>query len=158
MAGDMKPTPFLALILASVTILAAVQNAKPCNPCEFRIAQSVAEKLQISRVEAVYPPEIRASRISETISVDYVIDKDGNAVRPVCVRGESDPPLKPKICSAAMAAVTQWKYRPYLLNGEPKDVETIAMLSINFAQGSIAITHTRFAPKTNETARFAGCR
>lgn len=57
-----------------------------------------------------------------------------------------------------MAAVTQWKYRPYLLNGEPKDVETIAMLSINFAQGSIAITHTRFAPKTNETARFAGCR
>ena len=33
-----------------------------------------------------------------------------------------------------MAAVTKWKYRPYLLKGEPKEVETIAVLSSNFAQ------------------------
>jgi TonB family protein len=123
---------FILLLTSTVSLvgLAPFQDTKPCNPCEFRVAQSVAQKLQISRVEPIYPPEIGSSGTSGTVSVAYVIDKDGNAVRPICIRSEFDLPTKPELCSAATAAVTQWKYQPYRINGEPKEVETQVSLTV----------------------------
>jgi protein TonB len=37
----------------------------------------------------------------------------------------------PRLVAAAMDAVKQWRYRPYMLNGEPVEVETIVMVNFH---------------------------
>jgi protein TonB len=39
----------------------------------------------------------------------------------------------PLLTNAAIAAVRQWRYRPYVLNGEPVEVET--QVTVNFILG-----------------------
>lgn len=53
------------------------------------------------------------------------IDKQGNLYRVEVISGHS------VLASAAIEAVQQWKYRPYLLNGEPVEVET--QVKVNFS-------------------------
>jgi protein TonB len=37
----------------------------------------------------------------------------------------------PMLAPAALEAVKRWKYRPYFLNGEPVEVETV--ITVNFS-------------------------
>ena len=37
--------------------------------------------------------------------------------------------------SAAVDAVRNWRYKPYLLNGEPTEVETTITVNFNFGGG-----------------------
>ncbi len=77
------------------------------------------------RVAPVYSPIAKAARIQGTVVLEAVIGKDGllNSITVV-----SGPPL---LQQAAIDAVKQWKYQPYLLGGEPVEVKTI--LNIDFA-------------------------
>jgi protein TonB len=40
----------------------------------------------------------------------------------------------PMLASAAIDAVSQWRYRPYVLNNEPVEVET--QITVNFSLAS----------------------
>lgn len=70
------------------------------------------------RVAPVYSPIAKAARIQGTVVLEAVIGKDGllNSITVV-----SGPPL---LQQAAIDAVKQWKYQPYLLGGEPVEVKT----------------------------------
>ena len=48
------------------------------------------------------------------------IDKEGSVYKAEAVSGA------PELVPAAIEAVKQWKYQPYLLNGETVEVETTA--------------------------------
>jgi len=41
----------------------------------------------------------------------------------------------PMLAPAAIEAVKQWKYKPYLLNGEPVEVETTVQVNFTLAGG-----------------------
>jgi protein TonB len=66
----------------------------------------------------VYPQMAKVARISGDVVLEAVISKDGSVQN---VRLMSGHPL---LVPAAITAVQQWKYRPYLLNNEPVEVET----------------------------------
>ena len=74
------------------------------------------------RVEPEYPENARARHVEGKVVVRYLIDKEGNTKGVFAVEG--DPLLR----DAAVAAVQQWKFSPYLLNREPFQVETRAIL------------------------------
>jgi protein TonB len=65
-----------------------------------------------------YPEIGRAVRAQGTVQLQATISRDGTIEN---LRVVSGPPL---LQQAAMDAVKQWRYRPYLLNGEPVEVET----------------------------------
>ena len=44
----------------------------------------------------------------------------------------SGPPL---LIQSALEAVKQWRYRPYILNGEPVEVETMVTVNFSLAGG-----------------------
>jgi protein TonB len=90
-----------------------------------RIAQTVSEAMVLSRVQPDYPPLARQARIQGSVVLRATIGKDGSIESLTLVSGH------PMLVPAATAAVKQWKYKPYLLHGEPVEVDTDIL--VNFA-------------------------
>ena len=88
------------------------------------ITSSSMEAYLIHRVQPEYPPLARAARIQGAVVVGAVIGKDGTIENLRLLRGH------PMLAPAALDAIRQWRYRPYLLNGEPVEVET--QVTVNF--------------------------
>jgi protein TonB len=83
-----------------------------------------AEGNLIYRVRPVYPSLARQARVQGTVELRAIISKAGTIENLVVVRGH------PMLSAAALEAVRQWRYRPYLLNNEPIEVET--EITVNF--------------------------
>jgi protein TonB len=92
----------------------------PPKPAASRIRQggSVQAALLINRVQPVYPPLARQTRIAGTVRLHAIISKQGSVESLEVLSGH------PLLVRAAMDAVQQWKYKPTLLNGEPVEVDT----------------------------------
>ena len=85
---------------------------------------SILEGNLIRRVEPVYPPLARTARIQGSVVLSALISKDGVMEN---LHALSGPPM---LVPAAISAVSQWRYRPYILNNEPIEVET--QITVNF--------------------------
>ena len=83
-----------------------------------RVSGGVMAGRIYDRVLPQYPPIAKAAGIQGTVVLQATISKNG-AIEHLQVL--SGPAL---LQQAAIDAVRQWRYRPYLLNGEPVDVET----------------------------------
>ncbi len=83
-----------------------------------------AEGNLIYRVQPVYPPLARQARIQGTVQLRAIVSKTGTIENLVAISGH------PMLVPSALNAVRQWRYRPYLLNGEPIEVET--EVTVNF--------------------------
>jgi protein TonB len=92
----------------------------PPKPTASRIRQggSVQAALLVNKVQPVYPPLARQTRISGTVRLHAIISKSGSVESLEVISGH------PLLVRAAMDAVQQWKYKPTLLNGEPVEVDT----------------------------------
>ena len=102
-------------------------SAKTFDPApvkRIRVASRVVEANLIHDVAPTYPPEAGRARIEGTVLLLAVIGTDGSIKD---VRVESGLPI---LAQAAIDAVKQWRYKPYLLNGEP--VEVASRITINF--------------------------
>jgi periplasmic protein TonB len=86
-----------------------------------------AEGNLIYRVQPEYPTLAKQARIQGTVELRAIISKTGTIENLAWVNGH------PMLSSAAIAAVRQWRYRPYMLNGEPVEVET--EITVNFVLG-----------------------
>jgi len=83
-----------------------------------------AEGNLVYRVQPNYPVLAREARIQGAVELRAVISKAGTIENLVVVSGH------PMLSAAAIDAVRRWRYRPYLLNGEPIEVETD--VTVNF--------------------------
>jgi periplasmic protein TonB len=84
----------------------------------LRVGGNVQAAKIINRVQPVYPPLARQTRISGTVRLHAIISKDGTIQQLEVVSGH------PLLQQAALDAVRQWRYQPTLLNGEPVEVDT----------------------------------
>jgi periplasmic protein TonB len=94
----------------------AVVQGPPKGPTI--ISRGVAEGMLLQRVVPRYPPIAQASHTQGTVVLQAVIAKNGVIENLRVLSGS------PMLTQAALDAVSQWRYRPYLLNGEPVAVET----------------------------------
>jgi TonB family protein len=94
-------------------------------PAKIDISPDVAEDLIVTRVLPCYPPVARSRAVQGTVILLTTIGKDGSVEDLHVVSG---PPMLQK---AALDAVKRWKYKPYLLNGEP--VEVLTKVNVVFA-------------------------
>jgi protein TonB len=93
-------------------------------PKRVRVPAAMAEANLVYDVAPKYPPEAGRERIEGVVVLMAMIGKDGT-IRDVQVK--SGLPL---LAQAAIEAVKQWRYRPYLLNGEPVEIDS--QITINF--------------------------
>lgn len=79
----------------------------------------------IRRVQPAYPALARAARIQGIVVLQATISKEGTIKNLRVLNGH------PMLAQAAIDAVRQWRYRPYILNNEPVEVET--QVTVNFS-------------------------
>ena len=115
-------------IVNSTSSLKYVPKLQPLTSQRVRISQGVTNGLLIHKVEPPYPTIAKAARIQGDVVLKAIIDKEGNIVNLQLMSGH------PMLVPAALDAVRQWHYRPYLLNGQPVEVETT--ITVIFALAS----------------------
>jgi periplasmic protein TonB len=91
---------------------------KIATPQRVRVSQGVTQGLLLRKVQPNYPPLARQARIQGSVLLQAEISKDGSIENLHLISGH------PMLAPAAIEAVKQWKYRPYILNGEPVEVDT----------------------------------
>jgi TonB family protein len=85
---------------------------------QVQVSQGVTMGLLIKRVAPIYPADARHDRIQGTVRMRAVINKTGDIVDLEVMAGPME------LVVSAVNAVRKWKYRPYLLKGEPVEVQT----------------------------------
>jgi protein TonB len=90
----------------------------PQKPVRVRISEMVSVSLIARKVQPVYPDEARRNGVQGKVVMRAEINSSGDVTELAVISGD------PLLVSAALEAVRQWKYKPYLLNGQPVDVET----------------------------------
>jgi len=105
-------------VISSSNSLAAVPKFVPATPTRVRISGGVTKGMLIHREEPTYPTLARAARVQGDVVLSAIIDTNGQITNLQLVSGH------PMLVPAALAAVKQWRYKPYLLNGQPVEVET----------------------------------
>ena len=98
------------------------------RPAAVRVSSGVIAGMALSQPPPVYPAIARARHLQGVVVLHARIGKDGS-IQDLEVVYSPDPALS----AAAMDAVRQWRYKPYLLGGEPVDVET--SINVNFTSG-----------------------
>jgi protein TonB len=101
--------------------------AKLPPPVKMRVSSGVASGMLVHQVKPQYPPLAVQARVQGTVVLQAVIGKDGTIRELRLISGH------PMLAPAAIEAVKQWRYRPYLLNGEPVEVDT--QVNVNFTLG-----------------------
>ena len=102
---------------------------KVATPQRVRVSSGVSTGLLIKKVTPNYPPLAKQARIQGTVILQAEISKDGTIQNLQLISGH------PMLAPAAIEAVKQWRYRPYLLNGEPVAVETQVQVNFSLSGG-----------------------
>lgn len=97
-------------------------------PQRLRISQGISAGRLAYRVEPKYPLMAQQARIEGAVVLTALISKQGTIENLQLISGH------PMLVQAAVTAVAQWRYRPYLLNGEPVEIETT--ITVNFKLNS----------------------
>lgn len=119
------PGGVLGEVLTSTrSVPAPAKMPDPTPVKRIRVASRVVEANLIHDVTPQYPPEAGRARIEGTVVLMAVIGTDGSVKD---VRVESGLPT---LAQAAIDAVKQWRYKPYMIDGEPVEVDS--RITINF--------------------------
>lgn len=102
----------------------AVPVARVATPPRIKVSDGITAGLLVRKVQPIYPPLARQARISGEVVLQAVIGKDGSIRNLQTISGH------PMLIQSAIDAVRQWRYKPYLLNGDPVEVDT--QIHVNF--------------------------
>ncbi len=101
---------------------------KPVSvPQRVRVSQGVTRGLLTRQVQPTYPVLAKEARIQGVVMLTAIIAKDGTIQKLQVMSGH------PMLIPAAINAVKQWRYKPYLLNGQP--VEVVTTITVDFSLG-----------------------
>jgi periplasmic protein TonB len=111
-------------VIGGIISSTPVAVPKVATPQRVRVSQGVTQGLLIRKVQPNYPPLARQARIQGSVLLQAEISKEGTIQNLRLISGH------PMLAPAAIEAVKQWRYKPYILNGEPVEVET--QITVNF--------------------------
>ena len=92
-----------------------------------RISGGVMAGQVVSKVAPVYPPDAKAAGVQGAVVLRAVISTAGEVENLQVISGPKE------LLGSAIDAVRQWTYKPYLLNGEPTEVETTITVNYQLA-------------------------
>jgi protein TonB len=94
----------------------------------LHISQGVSQGLLIKKVSPSYPKAALSMRMEGNVELMATISKTGGISRVKVLSGD------PLLARSASDAVKQWKYKPYLLNGEPVEIQTEVTVKFTLPQ------------------------
>lgn len=104
--------------LGAFTRQAVGPSVRPGPQVKARVSQGIMDGFLVAKLIPQYPPIAREARVQGTVILQASISKTGTIEN---LRVVSGPEM---LRRPAIDAVSQWRYRPYMLNGQPVEVET----------------------------------
>jgi Gram-negative bacterial TonB protein C-terminal len=101
---------------AGLSALTVPAGAWPVTP-RIHLTEQAPDRL-ISKVAPIYPLAARLHQFQGTVVLNGLIDKEGHVT---WLRALAGPV---SLQQPSLDAVRQWVYKPYLLDGQPAEVET----------------------------------
>jgi TonB family protein len=98
------------------------------GPEPLRVGGNILPPEKTRNVPPRYPPEAQSAGVTGVVIMDIVIGPDGRVAQAEVVRSI------PLLDDAALAAVTQWEYRPTLLNGVAVPIATTVTMNFHLRQ------------------------
>jgi periplasmic protein TonB len=111
-------------VAAFIFVVASLVEVYGQGP-PLHISAQLAQTMLLNRVPPVYPPIAKKARVQGTVLLSPLIARDGSVKQLNVISGPA------MLRQAALDAVRQWTYRPYLLNGQP--VEVFTEVEVNFS-------------------------
>jgi len=93
-------------------------------PQRIRVGGNVQQANLIQKIHPIYPLQAKLDHVQGKVEFRVLIGKDGRVQTVDLISGE------PVLADAAKEAVSQWVYKPTLLNGQP--VEVLTQVDVNF--------------------------
>jgi TonB family protein len=90
----------------------------------LNVSQGISQGLLIKKVAPSYPSSALRLRIEGSVQLMATISRKGDIAAVKILSGDQT------LAHAAADAVKQWKYKPYLLNGSPVEIQT--QVTVNF--------------------------
>ena len=116
-------------VIGGILSSTPVAVPKVATPQRVRVSSGVSTGLLIRKVQPNYPQLAKQARIQGSVVLQAEISKDGTIQNLQLISGH------PMLATAAIEAVKQWRYKPYLLNGEPVAVETQVVVNFSLSGG-----------------------
>jgi TonB family protein len=124
--GDLSET----ISVKAARPASAAPAAQTTTSTRIKIGGNVQAAIILKRVPPVYPADLKANGVTGTVMIEALVKKDGTLSDLHVMNNDADPGL----VTAATDAVSQWQYRPALLNGEPVMVLTHIAVSFELSQ------------------------
>jgi periplasmic protein TonB len=90
----------------------------------MNVSQGLSQGLILKKTQPSYPAMALQMRIEGPVELLATISKTGGITAVKILHGD------PQLARAALEAVKQWKYKPYLLDGQPVEIQT--QITVNF--------------------------
>lgn len=103
-------------------VIGAVSSGPKAS--RVRVSSGVARGLLVKKVDPQYPEDARKAGVQGPVLLSIVVSKEGNVEANINVISGD-----PKIVPAALDAVKSWKFKPFLLNGQPMEMETTVSIT-----------------------------
>jgi protein TonB len=116
-------------VIGGIISSTPVAVPRVATPQRVRVSQGVTQGLLIRKISPNYPPLARQARIQGQVLLRAQISRTGDIENLQLISGH------PMLAPAAIEAVKQWKYKPYILNGEPVEVDTEIMVNFTLSGG-----------------------
>lgn len=119
------PAPMRVKVLTPAVVEPEpMQEASPAR----QVSAGVMAGNILTKVTPIYPQAAKDAKVQGAVVLDAVIGKDGTIRSLKLVSGPDE------LTHSAWNAVSQWTYQPYLLNGQPTEVETTITVNYSLAQ------------------------
>jgi TonB family protein len=119
----------LALRMETPAPMQASTEQQAASPGRLKVKASILAGQLLTHKNPAYPAQARADGISGAVILSVTINKDGEPINVAVKTGVRDD-----LDEAAVTAVQQWRWKPYLLNGEPVEVDST--VTINYSIGN----------------------
>jgi TonB family protein len=113
-------------VVADGTVQPLPESETGGKPTRLRLGGDVEAPKLITKVQPAYPPTAKAAGVQGTVILHAIVGMDGKPLSLRVMNKDVDPDL----ARASVEAVSQWRYLPTLLNGEPIEVDTT--VKVNF--------------------------
>lgn len=120
----MKLMPILisSTVLLGITVFGQQDTGQ--KPEKIRVSWNAMKGNLEREVEPELPKDPNGNAMRGHVVLRINIDVRGDVVSAVRMNG------KPELADAAIVAVKQWKFKPFLLNGQPLQTETEVKLAL----------------------------
>lgn len=123
--SDAPTAPLMGVVNGDPNGPRIEEHPIPPKPPVRLIISNLSEGMLLTKVIPEYPAVARVTGMQGDVKLHAIIAKDGTIQSLVVTSGPE------MLREAALRAVQQWKYRPYMLNGQAVEVETIITISFH---------------------------